>query len=51
MEGTTTKYKRILLKLSGEAFSGQSEYGINASILARVAQQIRRVVEMGWAWV
>ena len=47
MEGTTTQYKRIQLKLSGEAFSGQSEHGIDASIVARVAQQIGRVVEMG----
>ena len=43
----TTKYKRILLKLSGEAFSGDSEYGIDALILNKVAHQIKRVVEMG----
>ncbi len=47
MEGTTTKYKRILLKLSGEAFSGQGEYGINTLILTKVARQIGRVIEMG----
>ena len=47
MEGTTTEYKRVLLKLSGEAFSGPSEYGIDALILSKVARQIRRVMEMG----
>ncbi len=47
MESATIKYKRVLLKLSGESFSGQDEYGINTLILTRVAQQIKRVVEMG----
>jgi len=47
MEGATIKYKRVLIKLSGEAFSGQSEYGIDTLILTKVAQQIRQVVEMG----
>ena len=44
---TTTKYKRILLKLSGEAFSGEADYGIDAPTLARIAKQIRQVMEMG----
>jgi len=43
----TTKYKRVLLKLSGEAFSGQGEYGIDAATLTRIAKQIKRVIEMG----
>jgi uridylate kinase len=47
MAGEAIKYKRVLLKLSGESFSGQSEYGIDANILTRVSQQIGRVVEMG----
>jgi uridylate kinase len=47
MAGDAIKYKRVLLKLSGESFSGQSEYGIDATVLARVSQQIGRVVEMG----
>jgi len=42
-----TKYKRILLKLSGEAFSGGAEWGIDAPTLTRVAKQIKRVMEMG----
>ena len=44
---TTTKYKRVLLKLSGEAFSGKAAYGINASTLTKVAKQIKNVIEMG----
>ncbi|MEK7354006.1 MAG: UMP kinase [Chloroflexota bacterium] len=41
------KYKRVLLKLSGEAFSGKEGYGIDAEVLTRVARQIKEVKEMG----
>jgi len=44
---TTTKYKRVLLKLSGEAFSGEKDYGIDAPTLSRIAKQIKQVMEMG----
>jgi len=47
MENATTKYKRILLKLSGEAFSGQDQCGISTLVISKIAQQIKRVVEMG----
>jgi uridylate kinase len=47
MKGATARYKRVLLKLSGEAFSGKHDYGIDALILTKVAQQIGRVIEMG----
>lgn len=43
----TTKYKRVLLKLSGEAFSGKEGYGIDAAVLTGVARQIKHVTEMG----
>ncbi len=42
-----TKYKRVLLKLSGEAFGGESEFGIDVATLTKVAKQIKQVVEMG----
>jgi len=42
-----TKYKRVLIKLSGEAFGGDAGYGIDASTLRNVARQIKRVAEMG----
>ena len=44
---TTTKYKRVLLKLSGEAFSGKTDYGIDSSTLTMIAKQVRQVIEMG----
>ena len=40
-------YKRILLKLSGEALQGDEGFGIDASILDRVALEIKELVEMG----
>ncbi len=41
------KYKRILLKLSGEALMGDQEFGINGSRLNEYAQEIKTVSEMG----
>ena len=40
-------YKRILLKLSGEALQGTEGFGIDASILDRMAQEIKELVELG----
>jgi uridylate kinase len=40
------RYKRVLLKLSGEAFGGDKEWGIDSTVLTRVAKQIKRVMEM-----
>jgi len=44
---TTVKYKRILLKLSGESFSGKLGFGIDTSVLDKVARQIKQVLAMG----
>jgi len=44
---STAKYKRVLLKLSGESFSGGAPYGIDAATLTKVAKQIKKVMEMG----
>jgi uridylate kinase len=41
------QYKRILLKLSGEALAGSDGYGINADMLHRYAEEIREAKEMG----
>lgn len=41
------RYKRILLKLSGEALVGENKFGIDNSILKMVAQQIKEVKEAG----
>jgi uridylate kinase len=44
---TTPKYKRILLKLSGEAFKGKSDYNIDPSVLTRIAKEIKNVTQLG----
>ena len=44
---STVKYKRVLLKLSGEAFSGETDYGIDMPTLIKTARQIKQVMEMG----
>jgi len=44
---SATKYKRVLLKLSGEAFAGGASYGIDAATLTKIARQIKQVTEMG----
>ena len=40
-------YKRILLKLSGEALMGDDAFGINRATIVRMVQEIREVVQMG----
>ncbi|GAB2691066.1 MAG: UMP kinase [Aliiglaciecola sp.] len=40
-------YRRILLKLSGEALMGDEGFGIDAKVLDRMAQEIKELVEMG----
>ena len=39
------KYKRVLLKLSGEALMGKQSFGIDPLVLTRVARQIKRVIK------
>ena len=41
------KYKRVLLKLSGEALMGNQHYGIDSSVLSNYASEIRSIVETG----
>lgn len=41
------KYKRILLKLSGEALMGDLEYGIDPKILGQYAEEIKTVYDLG----
>jgi len=40
-------YKRVLLKVSGEALMGRREYGLDTDTLARIAVDVRDVVQMG----
>ena len=41
------KFKRILLKLSGESLLGEQGYGIDVKRLNQYAQQVKEVAEMG----
>lgn len=41
------KYKRILLKLSGESLEGDKEYGIDENRLMEYAQQIKEIAQKG----
>jgi uridylate kinase len=41
------KYKRILLKLSGEALMGEQKYGIDPEVLGRYTTEIKAIVEKG----
>ncbi|MEJ8801015.1 UMP kinase [Pontibacter sp. H249] len=41
------KYKRILLKLSGEALMGEQQYGIDSNRLIQYAQEIKEVAALG----
>ncbi len=43
----TVRYKRVLLKLSGEALAGAKSSGIDHPILARIASEIKVVHELG----
>lgn len=40
-------YRRILLKLSGEALMGQNDFGIDPAVIDRLAREISEVVELG----
>ena len=41
------KYKRILLKLSGEALAGDKKTGVYAEVIGEICDQIKNVVDMG----
>lgn len=40
-------YKRIMLKMSGEALMGEGEYGLDPNVVNRVAEDIKEVVDAG----
>ena len=41
------KYKRVLLKISGEALAGEGKFGLNEEMLQEVALQVKDLVELG----
>ena len=47
MTQSTPAYKRILLKLSGEALMGADQFGINRKVLQQTVEEIKSIVEIG----
>jgi uridylate kinase len=47
MTATDLPYKRILLKLSGEALLGRQDFGIDPDVLSRMAEEVRDVAALG----
>ncbi|MBL4659193.1 MAG: UMP kinase [Alcanivoracaceae bacterium] len=47
MADSPTKYKRILLKLSGEALMGEEDYGIDPKVINRIAAEIHQIKQLG----
>ena len=41
------KYKRILLKLSGEALAGDSKKGIDPNVIGEICDEIKKVKQLG----
>jgi uridylate kinase len=46
-DGTELRYRRVLLKLSGEALAGERGFGIEPAVVDRLTDEIRSLVEMG----
>ncbi len=47
MPNSQPVFKRILLKLSGEALMGAGDYGIDTEVIARMADEVRELRQMG----
>lgn len=43
----TPAYKRILLKLSGEALMGEDSFGINRTTIVRMVEEVAEITRMG----
>ena len=41
------KYKRILIKLSGEALAGEAGHGLDENVISKVVEEIKKIHEMG----
>jgi uridylate kinase len=45
--GTAPAYRRVLLKISGEALAGGQGYGIDPDVMTRIAEEVAEVVRLG----
>jgi len=41
------KYKRVLLKLSGEVLAGDSKFGVNVETVGKICDKIKEIVDLG----
>ena len=41
------KYRRVLIKLTGEGLMGEKEYGLDSAVVKRMAEEVRAVYDMG----
>lgn len=41
------KYKRVLIKLSGEALAGDDKFGVNPDVAKETARQIKEISDLG----
>ncbi|MCL2068431.1 MAG: UMP kinase, partial [Oscillospiraceae bacterium] len=41
------KYRRVLLKLSGEALAGQGKFGLDYDVVFDICESIKKSVELG----
>ena len=47
MSKQSIRYKRVLVKLSGEALMGSGEYGIDPAIIKRIALEVQEILNLG----
>lgn len=47
MTPATPAYRRILLKISGEALMGEADYGVDPAVIGRMAEEVRDVRDLG----
>src|SRR5437016_2854816 len=47
VQSSELKYHRILLKCSGEALTGNSQFGIDPAILGRIANDVAELISLG----
>ena len=40
------KYRRVLLKLSGEALAGEQKTGVNVEVVGKICDKIKEITEM-----
>ena len=45
--GAAPAYRRVLLKISGEALAGGQGYGIDPDVISRIAEELAEVVRLG----